>query len=172
MKLGLHKQISNRILEPWMHIEVIMTATDFANFYALRDHPAAQPEMQALARAMLAAHTASIPVRLNALEWHIPFMRESDKHLDIATKLKVSAARCARISYLKHDGTTSTLEEDLATYGKLMGGTPKHASPTEHQAQAYAFDQVPPHLASNLRGWVQYRKTIPDDTIRSYKGFS
>lgn len=173
MKLKLHKQISNRLLEPWMHIEVIMTATDFANFYALRDHPAAQPEMQALAKAMLEAHNASTPKVLEAMEWHIPFIRESDEHLDLETKLKVSAARCARISYLKHDGTTSTLEEDLATYQKLMGGVPMHASPTEHQARAElrTTQLLPEQLRSNLRGWVQYRKTIDNNTVWSYKGF-
>jgi len=61
LQMNLHKQIANRILEPWMHIEVVVTATNWDNFYALRDHPMAQPEIQALAAKMIDAHNASTP---------------------------------------------------------------------------------------------------------------
>lgn len=116
---GLHKQIANRILEPWMHIEVVCTANQWANFYALRDHPDAQPEMQALAKAMFEAHVASQPEILLPGLWHLPFVSEDEQEVEYGTRsvakageylCKVSAARCARVSYLKHDGTKSTPE--------------------------------------------------------------
>lgn len=175
LDLGLHKQISNRILEPWMHIEVVCTATDWANFYALRDHPDAQPEMQALARAMIQAHSSSIPKELKSEQWHLPFVDEPG---DPALLTKISAARCARVSYLKHDGTKSSVEEDLGLYDRLMGGTPKHASPTEHQAKVpgpqhveWGYGQLLPSLLSNLTGWIQFRKLHENENTTEYKGF-
>lgn len=179
MDLGLHKQIANRILEPWMHIEVVCTATDFANFYALRNHPDAQPEIQALANAMLDAHSASKPIVLRPGQWHLPFVDpaeyadtngglltlHSDVYRDLARR---SAARCARVSYLKHDGTAASFEEDLSLYERLMGGNPKHASPTEHQAKAPESPEELAAYPSNLKGWVQFRKLHEGETVKFY----
>jgi hypothetical protein len=196
LSLGVHKQIANRILEPWMYIEVVITATDWANFYALRDHADAQPEIRELARVMLEAHQASTPQKLKQGEWHLPFISDEDRrNFGAATDgwllPKISAARCARVSYLKHDGTQSTVEEDLALFERLMGGNPKHASPTEHQARVPIvpeFDSIQapddytfsasaefvfkPELRSNLDGWVQFRKLIQGENVTSYKGFT
>ena len=173
---GLHKQIANRILEPWMHIEVVCTGTDFSNFYALRNHPMAQPEMQALAKAMLAAHEESVPVLKQAGEWHLPFIKDDELRANLLhDELKLynwhlaqlSAARCARVSYLKHDGSTATQEEDLELYARLMAGTPKHASPAEHQAQVPEPYQIFPR--SNLNDWISFRKMHDDETLLEYK---
>lgn len=180
-KVGLHKQIANRILEPWMHIEVVVTATDWDNFYALRNHPMAQPEIQELARKMLEAHNASTPRVLSPGQWHLPFMNQ-DESLDGLTNkdftylAQLSAARCARVSYLNHDGTHSTREEDLKLFSRLMGGDVKHASPTEHQARVPIdrdFNRRPGVdgfvYPSNLRGWTQHRKLIEGETIHVYE---
>lgn len=70
--LGLHKQITNRLLEPWFNIRVILSGTEFENFFALRAHPDAQPEIQELARKMLEEYNKSRPKKLAAGEWHIP----------------------------------------------------------------------------------------------------
>ena len=197
-KIGLHKQISNRILEPWMHIEVVCTGTDFANFYALRNHPMAQPEMQELAKAMLRAHEWSKPQVLKPGQWHLPFIKNEDLgemyidhlfgkdhrvtppntegfQLEERKKLfdwhlaQLSAARCARVSYLKHDGSTATREEDIELYFKLMGGNPKHASPAEHQAMVLLKSRVPQYESnryrSNLSGWISFRKMHDGETV-------
>lgn len=162
--LGLHKQIANRILEPWMHIEVVCTATDFANFYALRNHPDAQPEIQLLAQKMLEAHAASVPTRLYPGQWHLPFIPPGDTGFTPQR----SSACCARVSYLKHDGTPATIEEDLALYQRLMGGNPKHASPTEHQARVPVSYQELERYPSNLRNWIQFRKLHEAETVQFY----
>lgn len=141
MKRGLHKQLANRILEPWAHINTLVTSTEWANFYALRRHPDAQPEMKALADAMWDAMHASQPMTLLPGQWHLPYISDGDLDAnatptswDWATLTKCSVARCARVSYKTHEDKTPTLEEDLALYERLVGAHPLHASPAEHQA--------------------------------------
>lgn len=155
---GVHKQHANRILEPFQHITIICTGTDWDNFFELRDHPDAMPEIQDLAQAIKLELLGSKPVYLEPGEWHIPFgdkfndeelIERSYKELyngqnwEVATKktsivedvlktkLKVATARCARISYLTFDGVMD-IEKDLSLYDKLLSQEPKHYSPTEH----------------------------------------
>lgn len=149
----VHKQIVNRILEPFTHIRVVVTSTSWANFYGLRDHKDAQPEIRELAQAMRKAHNESTPRALPQGEWHLPYISHIDrvgaynycKHQRITRDepsreevygllLKVSAARCARASYNNFEGRPSTIEEDLGLFAKLVENQPIHASPTEHQA--------------------------------------
>jgi len=183
MKTGLHKQIANRILEPWAHIEVVLTGTEWTNFYALRNHPDAQPEFRVLAEMMLAAHNASQPRVLKEGQWHLPFVTADDyaryfPNLKSGESpapgdwllLKISAARCARVSYLKHDGASASLEEDRALFDRLMSGDVKHASPTEHQAKVPLGGKIWLEHESNLKGWVQFRKLIAGENITSYEG--
>lgn len=162
---GAHKQVANRMLEPWSHIEVVATGTDWANFFALRAHEDADPTIQALAFAILDALEASEPTPLEPGEWHLPYA--TDPSLDLETARKVSAARCARVSYLTHDGVSTTLEADKALFDRLMGGDPKHASPTEHQAtpdKRWSRKRWgKPELHGNLYGWCQFRKMIPGE---------
>lgn len=169
-KMGLHKQIANRILEPWMHIEVVCTATDWDNFYALRTDAAAQPEMRALALAMLAAHNESVPRKLVHMDetdvltdnWHLPFVTfEERQSLDILAALKHSVARCARVSYLNHEGKIDP-EKDAGLHDKLLESG--HFSPFEHQARI--FEDEP--YCRNFRGFEPYRNIVPGET----KGFT
>jgi hypothetical protein len=174
-KLGVHKQIANRLIENFQNIEVVVTSSSWANFFALRNHPDAQPEIQTLASKMLEAYRASSPKALQPYDWHLPFVTEAERAtLPVDVAPKVSAARCARVSYLNHEGRTPTLAEDLALFERLMGSTPKHASPTEHQA--YRFDAEdwesgPLSLTDHNLGvyWVQFRKTIKDENINVYQ---
>lgn len=76
--LGVHKQHANRLLEPFCWHTVVVTSTEWANFMALRPHPAAQPEMQITARAMRAAIEASAPAPLVSGEWHLPYVTPED----------------------------------------------------------------------------------------------
>lgn len=177
--LEVHKQYANRVLEPYAHITVVATATDWANFFALRCHYMAQPEICQLAMQMLAAYEANEPDELKAGEWHLPFVtpENAKEAIDEYFKkypdaefgefaLRMSVARCARVSYLNHEGKSPTLEEDLKLYDRLLGSEPIHASPAEHQAEAI------PNLtrSGNFHGWIQYRKTLPGENVKEFKG--
>lgn len=168
---GYHKQVVNRLLEPFSHINVVVTATEWSNFFALRCHPAAQPEMRVLAEAMRTAMAKSDPVSLAPGQWHLPYVPDAhgcEVCIVGYDPLKVSVARVARVSYKTHDGREPDFEEDLRLYARLVGSVPLHASPTEHQATpdewrgwsgAYGSYERP-ELHGNLRGWVQFRKTL------------
>ena len=176
MKNGLHKQIANRILEPWAHINVVVTATEWSNFFALRRHEDAQPEIKALADAMWDAMQESEPSLLHPDDWHMPYVTFEDWNASAYLNTindrqellrKVSAARCARVSYLTHDGRQTSFEEDLQLYNRLVGSQPLHASPAEHQATPDTVGQKDvwtefdnPELHGNFDGWIQYRKTL------------
>jgi thymidylate synthase ThyX len=185
VNLNVHKQLVNRILEPFMWIDFVVTATEWDNFYALRRHADAQPEIKALADAMYAAMEESEPGELQYGEWHLPYVNGDTRnkiieHVGENTKrgfsvympryheacAKVSAARCARVSYRNHDGTTCDIEKDLALAARLLES--KHMSPFEHQAYAAApaaqdYDTGEysgfrgNQLFYNLRGWVSQR---------------
>lgn len=131
-KLGLHKQFANRILEPWLHITLIVTGEKWNNFYRLRVHKDAQPEFQALASKMLELHANSVPKTLKNGEWHIPFGDNLPCEMPVEDKIKVATARCARVSYLTFDGKNS-YEADCKLHDKLMESG--HMSPFEHCRQ-------------------------------------
>ena len=195
LEYNVHKQVVNRILEPFTYIDVVLTATDFANWFALRNHPDAQPEIQDLARKMRAAMDASTPKLLKPGEWHLPYITEEDwgaaeRFLQqgrvtggkvtrkdvLQLVLRISVARCARVSYKAFDGNVAPIEKDLGLYQQLLVSEPLHASPAEHQAtpdvleEVYITDQPEvrwrrPYLHGNFRGWIQYRKTLPNEFI-------
>ena len=154
-KAGYHKQIVNRLLEPYSHINVVVTATDWDNFFELRDHADAQPEIQVLAQAMKAAMAGSEPAVTEWGNFHLPYVTREDWYrLDSPReRCKVSAARCARVSYKTHDGKEPDLDADLQLFNKLAAGVPKHLSPMEHQAQPFARVRH-----ANFTGWRQFRK--------------
>lgn len=161
MKLGGHKQWVNRILEPWQWMHVVITSTEWENFFNLRAHPDAQPEIQHLAILMQEAIEDAKPVKrsigdVGAKAWHLPYVTAEEREtfkMNPELLAKMSSARCARVSYLKHDGESPGIQEDINLHDRLVGSEPIHASPTEHQAKpSGGFDFV-----RNFRGWVQYR---------------
>lgn len=165
---GLHKQITNRVLEPWLWHTVICTATEWSNFFALRDHEDAQPEIAHLARLMREAQSKSIP---ETNEIHLPYIVDEDysdavdfSETDLVESLfKVSSARCARVSYLTHDGKRE-ISKDLELFDKLVTGSGHgHWSPMEHPA--LAIDEMTEmDWSGNFRGWMQYRKTFKGES--------
>ena len=167
--IGLHKQVANRILEPFQWMHVVVTATEFDNFFALRVHPDAQPEIQQLASMMQQGMRHSAPKLLKAGEWHLPYVTEEERQTtSIELLKKVSAARCCRVSYLKHDGGKADIEEDLQLCERLAGSIPIHASPFEHQSTPDKLvypngDWESPELHGNFVGWIQYRKEIESE---------
>lgn len=156
-KIGLHKQIANRIIEPWMHTKTIVTSTEWSNFFELRNHPDAQPEFRVLAEEMFSQLQSSTPKQLKYGEWHLPYVTEDEKKNNtLEVLLKMSVARCARVSYLTHDGKIPNIDSDVELHNRLVGSVPIHASPTEHQATP--TKDVRMH--KNYRGWKQYRDDV------------
>ncbi len=194
-RIGVHKQLVNRVIEPWAHINVVVTSTEWANFYALRRHADAQPEMHALADAAWEAMMRSAPTLLKHGEWHLPYVTDEDRSehrayvafdappgsasmMDTRRLIKLSVARCARVSYMTHDGRVPNADEDLKLYERLLHSVPLHASPAEHQATPDVmmramhgghFDLTDrwerPSQHGNLVGWKQYRKLLLNEFV-------
>jgi hypothetical protein len=159
----VHKQVINRLLEPWMWITTIISATEWNNFFALRDHEAAEPHFQHLARMMRAAREESIPRVLRTSEWHLPmidFDDEIDRTLSQEDLIKISVARCARVSYLTHEGRRDP-QDDIRLYNDLMVKRPLHASPAEHIAMALDTEEC----SGNFIGFRQHRKMLPFENV-------
>ena len=174
VEIGVHKQVVNRLLEPFSSITVICTGTEYQNFFDQRCHPDAQPEIQALANAMKTEYDASEPKRLKAGEWHIPFVKfvyhqgiteyydngvtheellDDKKSLDKI--LKIAVGRCARVSYNNHDGKRD-IQSDIALHDRLLRSKPAHLSPFEHIAIALSNSEK----RANLTGWQSYRNIL------------
>jgi len=158
--LNVHKQVANRLLEPFMWHTVIVTATEWDNFWNLRCHPDAQPEIRLIAERMRAAMTASDPAELDRDEWHLPLVRPEDREqvASIEDLIKVSAGRCARVSYLTHAGKRD-LEADIQLHDRLLESG--HMSPLEHPARPLSEAELEEdEWSGNFRGWFSYRKGI------------
>jgi len=157
-ELKVHKQWANRPLEWFGYIDVLVSSTDWANFFELRDEIGAQPEMDELAKAVREALDASTPARCVPGAWHLPYIDYSvdirlvseylnktnpgwDRNLSLQQEgeaiqeilKKVSVARCARLTIKPFDGDGS-IEKELSRYELLMVSRPVHASPAEHVA--------------------------------------
>lgn len=166
--LDVHKQWANRLLEPWMWTTIIASATDWENLFHLRCHPAAQPEFQKVAVMARDLYRASEPHELFVGDWHLPLFPDAD-YLEVVDKAetweseierakKISTGRCARVSYLTHEGkrdfdADSTLCERLAESG--------HWSPFEHVATPCESQDY----FGNFRGWKQFRKEFENENV-------
>ena len=152
ISLGVHKQIANRVLEPFITIKTILSSTSFENFFNLRTAPGAQQEMQYLAVLMKDLYTTNKPKKLDVGEYHLPYINEDEEYgysIDVLKKLSV--ARCARVSYLNHNGVRD-IQDDLRLYEQLV--SERHASATEHVATPF------PGRYGNFNGWKQHRQEI------------
>lgn len=159
-ELGLHKQVANRYLEPWMYVESLVTATDFENWFALREHPDAEPHIQILARKMLKQYNANEPDSLEFGEWHIPFDKFMPEGATIEQKLKIASARAARVSYMNFEGVMD-YEKDYALHDDLASSG--HWSALEHCAQAKMIMPEFPADTGNFTGWSPYRKQFKNE---------
>lgn len=182
-KLGAHKQVVNRIVEPWTWTQQIVTCTDLQNVFKLRNHKDAEPHFHVLAALMqeqvkhaevlfdrlkystivgldthLALDIGTVQV-LKPGEWHLPFVTAEERQADTDTLKMVSTARCARVSYyLPESGARSDLKRDLELCGRLSGSG--HWSPFEHVATPMEDDAY----YGNFRGWKQYRKFFEEES--------
>lgn len=156
--MGVHKQITNRLLEPFMWHTAVVTSAEWNNFFTQRCSPLAQPEIQAVAYAMRDALNDSKPTTLDYGEWHTPYIQEDEYQLfDLETRKAVSAARCARVSYLTQDGVRDPAK-DLELYERLSTLSPPHASPLEHVATPY--QEWSDNPLGNFSGWKQLRHIV------------
>lgn len=153
--MGVHKQVANRLLEPFLWHTAIITSTEWDNFFQQRVSPQAQREIAVPAQLMECALEASEPKRVAYEQWHLPYLTEDDRYLTIEEKRKVSAARCARVSYLTHDGKRS-VEKDLELYDRLISADPPHWSPLEHVATPAGPENFY-GTEGNFEGWCQLR---------------
>lgn len=181
--IDLHKQIANRLLEPWLWHTVIVTSTEWDNYLGLRCNPMAQPEIKRAADMMRDLLSNSSPCPMNYREWHLPLIDDEELFnlqvggVSMEDICKISAGRCARISYLTHDGRRD-FKADIELCNSLMKNG--HMSPLEHvarpmmQSDAHVAVQrcdVPEFdtfdmtsaFCGNLRGWVQMRKEVPNE---------
>lgn len=178
---GMHKQWANRPLEWFGWIDVLVSSTHWENFWALRISEYAQPEFNDLAIAMRQAMDESEPKLLAPRQWHLPYITDRERQLySIDFLLKLSTARCARLSYKPFDGNDTEAAE-IARYERLVVSRPVHASPSEHQAtpdfpssardyyvegKLHTKGWRRPDLHGNFVGWVQHRKLIPEEVVR------
>ena len=147
-RLGAAKEHVNRLLEPFAHVSMVITATEWENFFDLRLDSHSQIEIRNLAKAIRDAMDASTPTRLSFGDWHSPFDPDPMR----------SAACCARTSYNRHDGSERTVDADMQLADMLRAD--KHMSPFEHQARIGAG----PCMNGNFAGhWVQQRKLVEAD---------
>jgi thymidylate synthase ThyX len=169
--LGIHKQIANRLLEPFCMVTGLVTATQkgWENFFALRADGAADPHIQALAYMMLDLYNANDPQVLQPGDWHIPFGDQMTQRPELSwnEKVKVAVARAARVSYNSFDGADD-IEKDFILHDRLAESG--HWSAFEHIAQVpvqYSGDPIPnpatTRLYGNTPGWIQLRKTYPNE---------
>lgn len=182
---GFHKQIANRILEPFQYIRVCVTSTNWNNWFNLRNHPDADPTIHLLAATMDKAMNESEPYRLMPSQWHVPFIKEQvniheqkffdeeDNEISLAQALMISASCAAQTSYRKLD---SSIEKAEDIYKKLIESKPCHSSPVEHCAMIITkmnnpmdYFNIPgiTHIdrnsipwSGNIHGFVQYRQLI------------
>ena len=208
-ELQVHKQIAGRLLEPFQMVKQVLTATDLDNFFNLRIHPTAQPEILMLAYKMYKALQESVPNLLKAGEWHLPYIKfdrdnegkamylpfDEDRvvgwvEYSLEQAQRISASCCAQTSYRNTDDSLCKADD---VFNKLIKADVLHSSPMEHQATPVKergteldsindnvlINHIPPstweegvtHMnrqgqlcSGNLRGWVQYRHLLPNNT--------
>lgn len=193
MSMDVHKQLTNRLLEPFMWHTCIVTATEWSNFFHLRNNSAAHPDIQIPARMMQQLHESNEPQKLGYGEWHLPLLQTDEREAIESAQtemqmsaaawmnfVKISAGRCARVSYLTHEGKRN-IAADIELHDKLFSSG--HMSPFEHVARPvdpnsdidskllrYEHERTAASgvvsfkgYCGNFHGWVQYRKLIPNE---------
>ncbi len=192
---GYHKQVANRLTEPFQFINVVVSGTDWNNFFYLRHHEDADPTIAELARIMYEAKQEATPKELLHGEYHTPYVQSirvggdlkyftedngNSTEISVEEAIKVSISCCAQVSYRNQD---TSLEKALTLYDRLITMKPAHASPTEHvatpfsdieyqnrtatlfYADAHDLDLPQVMYSGNFKGWSQFRKTIDGENF-------
>jgi len=154
--LGIHKQVANRILEPFMWHTVIVSSTEWDSFFEQRCSTLAQPEIRQVALAMRDAYNNSVPDFIVSGEYHLPYIQPEEYKLPDDLKIKACIARCARVSYLTHNNEKS-LKKDIELFEKLISADPPHWSPMEHVATPLTANL---DGSGNFSGFAQVRHNL------------
>lgn len=161
--LGLHKQAANRYAEPHAWINVLWTGNleTWLNVFAQRitgyGDWKAQPEYVWECVKIARLIRKSEPRCIDVGQWHVPFVSDLERdQFSPELFLRLSVARSCRISLKTFDDKVASVEDDLATYTKLL--TNDHWSPFEHQGQALAYKD---DRSGNFRGYRQLRQMLP-----------
>ena len=173
---NIHKQIAARPLETYQMMKVVLSGTDFENFFWLRDDDAAQPEIRELAKVMREAMDSNEPVNLSEGDWHTPYFNNgyvTASSTDIELAKKISASCCAQVSYRNLD---DSIEKAEKIYDMLIKADKIHASPFEHiatPAPEWKGEEWPEgvtHInrnkelcSGNFRSWIQLRALLPNN---------
>jgi len=165
---GYHKQVYNRLTEPFQMMKTVVSATEWSNFFWLRDDDAADPSIAELARCMKEALGQSVPQELQAGQWHLPYVDsykdedgvqyfgiftgiiENDgwSNISLENAIKVSCARACAVSFRNVD---YGLEKSKEVYERLIGDSKIHGSALEHSAkvmQPYTYEWVNPNAVT------------------------
>jgi thymidylate synthase ThyX len=175
--LSTHKQVVNRLLEPWLLIEIVLTSSYWNNFLKLRNHGGAQPEIHALAALVdLALESSQPEPRLV----HLPFIESSSRPSPQSSWAEVwetsllSSTECAQISYRDKTAQTESTASLALAHRLLDSG---HYSPFEHVAftrDEYVrltmrnkdLERRLENLVSNLDpAWIQFRQVLSGRTL-------
>lgn len=188
--IGAHKQIANRILEPFQLMKTVLTATEFDNFFWLRCHEDAQPEIKELADQMHRAMKESSVVMLEPGDWHTPYFGDgywlNKCGIPLEDALAISSSCCAQVSYRLLD---DSIEKARKVYQRLVESTPVHASPFEHCASPMStmdtadecnyignwskgithMDKNGNYWSGNFKSWIQYRQLIDGNVCNKFE---
>lgn len=171
----IHKQHLNRYIIGYSYQDKIITGNRewFDYFIKLRKADNADPAIIELSKCVETAINESNPKIFSGYKekWHLPYISVEDNNLTLEQKIKCSVARCARVSYMNHDGTKPNLEDDLKLYDFLEKHF--HLSPFEHQATPMMStvelgvtkgvthkDSSGELWSGNFKEWIQYRQTV------------
>lgn len=157
IKLNIHKEAANRVLEPFLSVELVLSGTDFEHFFELRNNENAQKSFRDIAAEMEELYRNNKPDELKYGDWHIPFDEFFPDGSSLTDKLKIAVARCARVSYQSHSKDHTT-EKDFELYDRLWSD--KHLSPFEHVAKA--VDNESDNTVWFYDNHVDIRDYLPD----------
>jgi hypothetical protein len=172
--LGCQKEACNRMVQPYSWINVLVSATNYHQFFAQRCRWDANPNIQRLAVRMARAYRASVPTPLEPGRWHLPYVRPEDRDdarrawLDpgprgLEVKLAyLAAGRARRVSLRSHaDNVVPALERDVDRGFEC--GRDRHWTPLEHAARAGTLVDESARFWGNYSGWEQFRKMQPGE---------
>lgn len=187
---GVHKQVANRITEPYQHMKTVMSGTDWKNVFYLRNHKDADPTIALLFKQMQELWENTEELAVDTDEFHTPYVEslmtakggviwreyfnENHEIISVEDAIKISASCCAQTSFRKND---SSADKADMVYDRLVNSKPVHASPFEHQGKPMQKHENPfdaskwepgiTHVnrqgelfSGNFRGWIQHRQLI------------
>lgn len=194
---GYHKQVANRLLEPYQYMNTIISMTDIDNFFHLRLHKDADPTFINLTECMYEAYNQSEPMLVKDGDYHLPFIKKvifnnnkiryfvDEIEVPLSTAIKVSTSVCAQVSYRKND---LSVEKAMKIWDMLVTMNPIHGSALEHVAKPFTYREfgirsnininikangligIDAMYCANFKGWISNRKMIKGENVTHFTG--